>query len=65
MLAIFVVSFITLAICGLKPPAGIYPMLAKVCTILYFAFFLLMPWYTKFERVKPVPERVTWTAGHE
>jgi ubiquinol-cytochrome c reductase cytochrome b subunit len=31
---------------------------------LYFAFFLLMPWYTKFERVKPVPERVTWTAGH-
>ena len=49
------------AICGLKPPSGIYPMLAKVCTVLYFAFFLLMPWYTKFDSVKPVPERVT---GH-
>ena len=61
MLAIFVLSFIALAICGLKPPSGIYPTLAKVCTVLYFAFFLLMPWYTKFDSVKPVPERVT---GH-
>jgi ubiquinol-cytochrome c reductase cytochrome b subunit len=62
MLAIFVVSFIALGICGLKPPAGIYPNVAKVCTFLYFAFFLLMPWYTRFDRVKPVPERLT---GHE
>ncbi len=61
MLAIFVLSFISLAICGLKPPSGIYPTLAKICTILYFAFFLLMPWYTKLDSVKPVPERVT---GH-
>jgi ubiquinol-cytochrome c reductase cytochrome b subunit len=59
MLAIFVVSFIVLGLCGLKPPAGIYPMLAKICTILYFAFFLLMPFYTRFDSVKPVPERVT------
>jgi ubiquinol-cytochrome c reductase cytochrome b subunit len=61
MLAIFVLSFIALGVCGLKPPAGIYPTLAKVCTVLYFAFFLLMPWYSKFDSVKPVPERVT---GH-
>jgi ubiquinol-cytochrome c reductase cytochrome b subunit len=61
MLAIFVLSFICLGICGLKPPSGIYPTLAKVSTVLYFAFFLLMPWYTKFDSVKPVPERVT---GH-
>jgi ubiquinol-cytochrome c reductase cytochrome b subunit len=62
MLAIFVVSFVILGICGLKPPAGIYPMLAKISTVLYFAFFLLMPWYTRIDRVKPVPERVT---GHD
>jgi ubiquinol-cytochrome c reductase cytochrome b subunit len=61
MLTIFVLSFVSLGICGLKPPSGIYPTLAKVATILYFAFFLLMPWYTKFDSVKPVPERVT---GH-
>src|SRR6202451_1938242 len=61
MLAIFVLSFICLGVCGLQPPSGIYPTLAKICTVLYFAFFLLMPWYTKFDSVKPVPERVT---GH-
>jgi ubiquinol-cytochrome c reductase cytochrome b subunit len=60
-LAIFVVSFVILGVCGLKPPSGIYPLLAKICTGLYFAFFLLMPWYTRIDRVKPVPERVT---GH-
>jgi ubiquinol-cytochrome c reductase cytochrome b subunit len=60
MLTIFVLSFIALGVCGLKPPAGIYPSLAKICTVLYFAFFLLMPWYTRLDRVKPVPERVTF-----
>jgi len=59
MLGIFVVSFITLGVCGMKPPSGIYPTLAKFCTALYFAFFLLMPWYTKLDSVKPVPDRVT------
>jgi ubiquinol-cytochrome c reductase cytochrome b subunit len=60
-LGIFSVAFIILGVCGLKPPSGIYPQLAKICTALYFAFFLLMPWYTKIDSVKPVPERVT---GH-
>jgi ubiquinol-cytochrome c reductase cytochrome b subunit len=60
-LAIFVASFVILGLCGLKPPSGIYPLLAKICTALYFAFFLLMPWYTSIDSVKPVPERVT---GH-
>ena len=60
-LGIFVLAFVGLGVCGLKPPSGIYPLLSKVCTVLYFAFFLLMPWYTKIDSVKPVPERVT---GH-
>ena len=60
-LAIFVVSFVVLAICGMKPPSGIYPLLAKIFTTLYFAFFLLMPWYSRMDSVKPVPQRVT---GH-
>jgi ubiquinol-cytochrome c reductase cytochrome b subunit len=60
-LALFSVAFIVLGVCGLKPPAGIYPLLAKIGTAVYFAFFLLMPWYTKIDSVKPVPKRVT---GH-
>jgi ubiquinol-cytochrome c reductase cytochrome b subunit len=62
MLSLFAASFIALGLCGMRPPAGIYPLLARVCTSFYFAFFLLMPWYSKFDSVKPVPERVT---GHD
>src|SRR6202049_4391074 len=38
MLTVFSLSFIALGICGLKPPAGIYPTPAKVRTVLYLAF---------------------------
>jgi ubiquinol-cytochrome c reductase cytochrome b subunit len=44
---------------GLQPATGIYPMLSRVFTVLYFAFFLLMPFYTRYEKTKPVPARVT------
>jgi len=32
---------------------------ARVCTVVYFLFFFLMPWYTARDKVLPVPERVT------
>ena len=62
MLGLFAVSFVVLAVCGMKPPQGIYPLLARIFTFTYFAFFLLMPWYSRFDRTKPVPERVTYHA---
>jgi ubiquinol-cytochrome c reductase cytochrome b subunit len=58
-LALFAVSFIVLGLCGLRPPSGIFPLLARIGTGVYFAFFLLMPWYSRWDTVKPVPERVT------
>jgi ubiquinol-cytochrome c reductase cytochrome b subunit len=33
---------------------------ARVCTVGYFAFFFLMPWYTAKDKTKPVPSRVTY-----
>jgi ubiquinol-cytochrome c reductase cytochrome b subunit len=32
---------------------------ARLLTVVYFLFFILMPWYTKIDKTKPVPERVT------
>jgi ubiquinol-cytochrome c reductase cytochrome b subunit len=61
-LGVFAVSFVVLGYCGMKPPVGIFPMLARIFTALYFAFFLLMPWYSRIDRVKPVPRRVTYHA---
>jgi ubiquinol-cytochrome c reductase cytochrome b subunit len=34
-------------------------VIARICTVLYFGFFALMPFYTKNDKTKPVPERVT------
>jgi len=31
-----------------------------VLTVIYFLFFLLMPFYTASDREKPEPKRVTW-----
>ena len=59
MLGIFVVSFFILGYLGTIPPSPPATALAQVCTILYFSYFVLMPWYTRVERTKPVPDRVT------
>ena len=47
---------------GLPVVGGEYVALwvARVLTIVYFLFFLLMPWYTARDKTKPVPERVIW-----
>ena len=58
-LAIFAVTFIVLAYLGLQPATPTATLMARIFTGLYFAFFLLMPIYTKLEQTKPVPERVT------
>ena len=34
-------------------------ILARLFTAVYFAFFLLMPWYSRIDKTKPEPERVT------
>ena len=59
-LGLFTVSFLALMYLGMKPATGAYVTAARVFTIGYFAFFLLMPWYSRWDRVKPVPERVTF-----
>ncbi len=58
-LAVFVVSFLALMYLGLKPAEGLYVILARVFTVLYFAYFLLMRWYTRVESVRPVPQRTS------
>ncbi len=58
-LAVFAASFLILGYVGTRPPEGLYKAAAQVCTILYFAFFLLMPWYTALDKSRPEPERVS------
>ncbi|MBS1138031.1 MAG: cytochrome [Proteobacteria bacterium] len=58
--AVFVVCFFILGYLGMLPPTPGRTLLAQICSVLYFGFFLLMPVYTKLDKCKPVPDRVTW-----
>ncbi len=58
-LFIFVVSFIALGILGTLPPNDTRQLLSQLFSITYFAFFILMPWYTKAEQTTAPPERIT------
>jgi ubiquinol-cytochrome c reductase cytochrome b subunit len=70
-LVIFVISFAVLAYLGTVPTnvwgqfgdwlGGVEraTLVARIGTLLYFLFFLLMPWYSRIDKTKPVPERVT------
>jgi ubiquinol-cytochrome c reductase cytochrome b subunit len=69
--ATFVVTFLVLGYLGTEPVtvwgqfgawlgyADVATVAARVFTLLYFAFFILMPWYTAIDKCKPVPDRVT------
>ncbi|MEQ9395027.1 ubiquinol-cytochrome c reductase [Haliea sp.] len=63
MLVLFVASFLILGVLGVKAPTPERTFLAQVCSVFYFAFFLLMPIWSTLDRTKPVPERVTMDGG--
>jgi ubiquinol-cytochrome c reductase cytochrome b subunit len=58
-LTVFVISFVALGYLGTQPATPTATMFARIFTVLYFAFFLLMPWYSSRDTVKSVPDRVT------
>jgi ubiquinol-cytochrome c reductase cytochrome b subunit len=59
-LALFVISFVMLGWLGLQPATSTYTILARIATLVYFAFFLLMPIYSKIDKTKPLPDRITY-----
>jgi len=65
-LALFVISFVLLGYLGLKNPNNVDLILfknvvwAQILTVVYFLFFLLMPFYTKADKTKPEPDRVSF-----
>jgi ubiquinol-cytochrome c reductase cytochrome b subunit len=58
-LTLFVISVFVLGWLGTKTPTPLYTTLAQIFTVVYFAFFILMPWYSKIDKTKPEPTRVS------
>jgi len=55
---VFASAFVILGYLGLQSPTPARTALAQICTILYFAYFFGMPFWTKWETTRTVPERV-------
>jgi len=58
-LGIFVVSFIALGYLGTQPATPVLTNFARLFSLLYFGFFVSLLFMHKFEKTKPVPDRVT------
>ena len=58
-LVCFIISFIGLGILGAMVATDTRTLIARILSIVYFAFFLGMPFYTKMDKNLPVPTRVT------
>lgn len=56
----FVICFVILGVLGTLPSTPVLTLLAQICSFGYFAFFVLLFFYSKNERTKPLPERVTF-----
>lgn len=57
-LAAFCVCFLLLGYLGTIPITEAALVTTRVCIVIYFAYFLLMPFYTRFEQCKEVPQRI-------
>jgi ubiquinol-cytochrome c reductase cytochrome b subunit len=58
-LTLFVIAFLGLGFLGTQAPSPTYTLISRILSVVYFLFFLLMPWYTKNDSYKTEPERVT------
>jgi len=58
-LLLFVIAFVGLGYLGTQPATPVATSIARIFTAIYFGFFLLMPLYTRWEKTKPVPVRLS------
>ena len=58
--ASFAISFVALGYLGMQPVSAISTLAARFFATIYFLFFLLMPFYTRWDQTKQVPDRVTY-----
>ncbi len=58
-IVVFAVCFCILGYLGVVASTPVRTVIAQICTALYFAYFFGMPFFTRMEKTKPVPDRVT------
>lgn len=57
--AVLILSCLTLGWAGAKQPEGIPLILARLCTVYYFSYFLvILPLLAKIEKTRPLPDSI-------
>jgi ubiquinol-cytochrome c reductase cytochrome b subunit len=59
---VFLIFFLALGYLGSQPPSPAGNYISQLGTLVYFGFFLLMPWWSRMGVFRPVPDRVTFNA---
>ncbi|HET8596904.1 MAG TPA: cytochrome bc complex cytochrome b subunit [Castellaniella sp.] len=59
---VFIVDFLILGWLGTQPVTPAFTLMGQICTVIYLAFFLMMPVWSRLGTFKPVPDRVTFRA---
>jgi ubiquinol-cytochrome c reductase cytochrome b subunit len=59
-LGLFTMSFLGSCTWGCMPAQQPYLNITRIFAVPYFAFFWLMPFYSRMGGSKPVPERVNY-----
>jgi len=59
-IALFVIAFFVLGYLGTESVTAVRTLAAQIGTAMYFLFFFLMPWYSRMDKCRPEPQRVTW-----
>ena len=62
-LLMFAAVFIILGYLGVKAPTEGRTILAQICTLLYFSYFIGIYFWTKYETTRPEPARITMDGG--
>ncbi len=58
-LTLLVISFLLLGYLGTVDVSPFKLMLSRLCMVVYFLYFLLMPLYSRIDVCKPVPDRIS------
>ncbi len=59
LLTLFCIAFVVLGYFGMQAPSPLGTAISRICTLIYFGYFIGLFVISKNEKTKPVPERVT------
>ncbi len=62
LLIVFAAVFLVLGYFGVQPVSPLGTLLSQIGTLFYFAFFMLMPWWSTMGSFRPVPDRLSFSA---